>query len=125
MKTNDFHLFSFINKIELKLPNNTLTDSLNKESTEKIKSSGNNYIKNKKRYLENIEPNTAVKQENNATANYSSVNSTEEIEIVEVYFTSDMISKKQLRGNCFLQYNGFFYDLSYIKWPGSLRYILI
>lgn len=60
--------------------------------------------------------------ENVYFTNNSSINSTED-NLIEVYSTSDLISKKQLRGNCFLQYNGFFYNLKLIKWPGTNRYI--
>lgn len=47
----------------------------------------------------------------------------EEEKLFEVYSKTDLITNKQLRGNCFLQHNGFFYDLSLIKWSKSKKYI--
>ncbi len=127
MKNDDFHLFSFVNKIELKLPYDTRNNNFNNELNQKSNLKRNKFMKNKKRQLQNNNPNkTLIEEINKAmnSTNNSSNNSTEDIEIVEEYITSDMISKQQLRGNCFLYYNGFFYDLSKIKWAETSRYIL-
>ena len=118
MRKDDFHLFSFINKIELKLPNNTEENNLYKKLSQRTNAKREKFNRNNKRQLEN--KNDTLKEAVNST-NTSSNNSTEDNEIIEVYSTSDIISNKQLRGNCFLYFNGFFYDLSLIKWPGSSR----
>lgn len=94
------------------------------KSSLQTKSTRNKLIRNEKRQSQYIKIYTPVK-EGLISPSLSSNNTSEEIEIVEVFSKSDMISNKQLRGNCFLQYNGFFYDLSRIKWQGSSRYNFI
>jgi len=116
LEKDENHLFSFINKIELKIPNNTINTTYDKQLSPKEKSNRNKFMRKKQMQLQNPIKNVYF-------TNNSSINSSDD-ELIEVSSTSGLIKKKHIRGNCFLLYDGFFYNLELIKWPGTNRYIL-
>lgn len=60
-------------------------------------------------------------QADSQNVNNSDTNNQNLFEDEENFFTVDFNAQKEIRGNCFAFNNGYFYDLSNIKWSGGSR----